>query len=107
MGGLVEREYVCFGNWPLQILTDANPLIAEAIREAVEVDYDGIPTRVFGPEYLCAVALQTGRTKDYLRVSMFLEQTAVDRTALKALLGRHGLLDKFSRFPFNEEGEAE
>ena len=31
MGGVVEREYVRFGAWPLQILTDTTPLIAEAI----------------------------------------------------------------------------
>lgn len=59
LGGVLEREYVRFGNWPLQILTDADPLLAEAIREAISVDYDGVPTRVFRPEHLCAVALQT------------------------------------------------
>ena len=59
LGGVLEREYVRFGTWPLQILTDADPLLAEAIREAISVDYDGVPTRVFRPEHLCAVALQT------------------------------------------------
>ena len=34
LGGVVEHEYVRFGAWPLQILTDANELIAEAIRDA-------------------------------------------------------------------------
>jgi hypothetical protein len=97
LGGVVEREYVRFGSWPLQILTDATPLLGEAIRDAVEVEFDGVPTRVFRAEYLCAVALQTGRAKDYLRVSMFLEQEAVDRVKLAEVVERYGLADRFAR----------
>jgi hypothetical protein len=35
MGGVIDREYVRFGDWPLQILPDSDELIAEAIRQAV------------------------------------------------------------------------
>ena len=59
LGGVVDREHVRFGAWPLQILTDATPLVGEAIREAVAVDFEGIHTRVFTPEHLCAIALDT------------------------------------------------
>jgi hypothetical protein len=98
LGGVEDRKYIRFGAWPLQILTDANPLIAEAIERAVVVDFDDIPTRVFLAEHLCAVALQTGRSKDYLRVSMFLEQKAVDEAALRDVLQRYGLTDRLARF---------
>ncbi len=91
LGGIVEGEYVRFGSWPLQILSDGNSLVAEAIREAVSVAYDGVTTRVFRPEYLCAIALQTGRTKDHLRVATFFEQDAVQLKQLQAVLRRHGL----------------
>lgn len=97
LGGIVEREYVRFGEWPVQILTDANPLISEAIREAVEVDYEGIPTRVFRPEHLCAIALQTGRSKDYARVILFLEQNEVDREDLSSLASNFGLTERLQR----------
>jgi hypothetical protein len=96
-GGVAEREYVRFGNWPLQILTDATPLLAEAIRRAVDVEFDGIPTRVFRAEHLCAVALQTGRAKDYLRVRLFLEQDAVDKGALQELVQHYGLGGRLER----------
>jgi hypothetical protein len=96
-GGVVEREHVRFGKWPVQILTDANALIGEAIRESVEVQFDGIPTRVFRPEHLCAVALQVGRSKDYLRVTMFLEEGSVDTDLLVKVLQRHGLDDRLNR----------
>ncbi len=107
MGGEVEREHVRFGNWPVQILTDASALIAEAIREAEDTDYDGVPTRVFTPEYLCAVALQTGRSKDYSRVILFLEENEVDRDALAALADRFGLSDRLTRALNRPGGTAE
>lgn len=96
-GGTIEDGYVQFGEWPIQILSDATPLIAEAIEEAIDVPFDEIPTRVFTAEHLCAVALEAGRAKDYLRVTMFLEQDAVDRAALRELAKRHGLLDALGR----------
>ena len=96
-GGVIEREYVRFGSWPLQILTDATPLLAEAIREAVDVTFHDVPTRVFRPEHLCAVALQTGRAKDYLRVSLFLEQGAVGMDELNGVVERYGLVERLKR----------
>ena len=98
-GGAVEGAHIRFGDWPVQILTDANSLIAEAIRQAVTVDFEGMPTRVFTPEHLCAVALQTGRGKDYLRIRMFLDQGAVDPEALAQLLERFGLAAKMEKIP--------
>lgn len=97
MGGEVDREHIRFGPWPLQILTDANPLIAEAIREAIEVDFEGTGTRVFRPEHLCAIALQTGRSKDYARVMLFLEQKEVSLEALKEVASCHGLGDRLTK----------
>lgn len=97
LGGTLEREYIRFAEWPIQILPDANELVREAIRKAIETEYDGIPTRVFTAEHLCAVALQTGRTKDYLRVSMFLEQNAVTAESLGEILERHKLSSKLAR----------
>jgi hypothetical protein len=95
-GGVVEREYVRFGEWPLQILTDYTPLVAEAILSARVVTFDGVPTRVFTAEHLCAIALDTGRGKDFLRVANFLEQRAVSEASLNALLGRFQLTQRLA-----------
>jgi len=103
-GGKVEGEYVRFGKWPVQILTDANALIAEAIREAVATDFDGVPTRVFTAEHLCAIALQTGRSKDFARVMLFLEENEVDLGALSALAARFGLSDRLTRVLLSANG---
>jgi hypothetical protein len=97
MGGEVDREYIRFGLWPLQILTDANPLIAEAIREAIDVNFEGTETRVFRPEHLCAIALQTGRSKDIARVMLFLEQKEVGLQALSKVASRYALGDRLTK----------
>ncbi|MBA3442866.1 MAG: hypothetical protein H0T92_23730 [Pyrinomonadaceae bacterium] len=39
--------------------------------------------------------LDTGRTKDYLRINMFLEAGAVNMRSLNAVLKRHGLAKKW------------
>lgn len=97
LGGSIVHEYVQFDAWPIQILPDANDLVREAIRTAVDSEYDGIPTRVFSAEHLCAVALQTGRTKDYMRVAMFHEQGAVNLELLRDILKRYNLTDRLAR----------
>ncbi len=94
LGGKVEREYIRFGEWPLQVLPDVTLLVHLAIREAVTVDFDGIPTRVFRPEHLCCIALETGRAKDILRVRMFLEQQKVDKSVLRDTARQFDLTDK-------------
>lgn len=81
----------------VQILTDANALIAEAIGGAVDTEYDGISTRVFTPEHLCAIALATGRSKDYARVMLFLNENEVDLERLSALAARFGLGERLIR----------
>ncbi|HEX5431420.1 MAG TPA: hypothetical protein VFW83_05610 [Bryobacteraceae bacterium] len=96
-GGEIEGEHIHFGNWPVQILTDANALIAEAIREAVVTDYDGVTTRVFTPEHLCAIALATGRSKDYARVMLFVDEKEVELERLSVLAARFGLSDRLMR----------
>jgi hypothetical protein len=60
---------------------------------------------VLSAEYLVAIALKTGRAKDYARVAMFLDQDAVNLERLNSILLRHGLLPKWERFKskFSEE----
>ena len=97
LGGTIEKEYVRFADWPVQILPDVDELVSEAIREANEVEFDGIPTRVFSAEHLCAVAIQVGRTKDKFRAALFLESGVLDMAKLESIVVRHGLQAKLAR----------
>ncbi len=94
LGGVVEEEYVRFGEWPVQILPAYKPLVEQAIKNAASVKYGDIPTRIFTPEFLCAIALDTGRLKDYYRVSSFIEQRQVDMDKLRQMVRHYGLEDR-------------
>ena len=97
-GGTELDEYIVVGGWPVQFLPPADPLEEEAIREAIAVEAEGVPTWVMRAEHLVAIALKVGRPKDHARVLKFLEQKAVDRKKLEAVLERHSLTARWKEF---------
>jgi len=97
-GGIVQHEHILVGGWPIQFLPPANELEREAVAEAVETSVQGVPTRVMTAEHLVAIALQTGRAKDNIRVLQFIEHEAVSSEKLMRVLVRHGLVDKWKAF---------
>ena len=97
-GCKIDGERIVVGDWPVQFLLPHNPLEEEALAEAVATKVEGGRTHVLKAEHLLAIALQTGRAKDYARIVHFLEQEAVDLENLQQILGRHGLLTKWERF---------
>lgn len=98
-GAIERQEHLVIGSWPVQILPAYKPLVEEALENALAVNYFDVPTRVFGAEYLCAIALDTGRPKDFFRVSAFIEQEAVDIPLLKVLVSKYGLIGKTAQVP--------
>ncbi len=82
----------------MQFLPAADALDREAITEAVRTEVEGVPTRVMKAEHLVAIALRTGRAKDYARIVQFIEQGAVNTNGLKAILDRHGLTQRWQQF---------
>lgn len=94
LGGRVEKEYIVIGDWPIQILPAYSPLVEEAVKQAVSVQYGNIETRIFSAEHLCAIALDTGRMKDFYRVASFIEQGKVDRLVLERLVKKYQLENK-------------
>ena len=105
-GGTVEGEYIVVGGWPVQFLPPTGPLAEEALAEAVEVDIEGTPARVFTAEHLAALALQTGRAKDKARLLQFVEAGALDAARFQAIVARHGLGDAWRRFERQFLGDA-
>lgn len=93
-----EGDAVVVGNWPVQFLPAETPLLREAVEQARQVDYEGIPARVMSAEHLMAVALATGRAKDHARLVAFVESGVADRARLNDILSRHGLKASWKRF---------
>ena len=97
-GGVVEGEYIVLAGWPVQFLPPTSPLVEEALADAVTVDVDGTPARVFTAEHLAAVALQTGRAKDKARLLQFVEAGVLKAERFQAILVLHGLVDRWREF---------
>ncbi|HXX23271.1 MAG TPA: hypothetical protein VEO19_08980 [Terriglobia bacterium] len=97
-GCQVEGERVVVGDWPVQFLPAHSALEQEALAQAVETEVEGVRTRVLRAEHLVAIALKTGRAKDYARIVQFLDQDAIDADRLKRILMRHALVDKWEKF---------
>jgi hypothetical protein len=98
LGCRVDGERIVIGDWPVQFLPPRNLLEEEALAKAVETQVEGVRTRVLGAEYLVAIALETGRAKDFARIVQFLEQEAVDANKLNEILMRHRLISKWEKF---------
>ena len=72
------------------------PLVEEAVEAAVERPFHDLSVPVVGAEYLCAIALQAGRPKDYLRVYSMIDARCVDSATLARLVEKHGLSERWS-----------
>ena len=89
-GWRVEREHLLIGNFPVQFLA-ASGLTEEAVREARPVQYEGVPAKVFRPEYIIAIAASVGRHKDFARIEQMLDQVEIDKALLDDILRRYSL----------------
>jgi hypothetical protein len=97
-GCTMKGEYVMIGDWPVQFLPPVSALVEEALTEAVEVDVEGVPARVFTAEHLAAIALETGRAKDKARLLQFIEEAALDAIRFQAIVERNNLVDAWAKF---------
>jgi hypothetical protein len=86
----VEGDHLLLRDFPVQFLT-AHGLTEEAVREARPIEYKGVPTKVFGPEYIIAIAASIGRSKDLARIEQVMEQADIDKNLLETILKRYKL----------------
>jgi len=103
--GYADRSDVGYmiEGWAVQFLPVASALDEEALEKAIELEIDPgvrppLRARCLRAEYLVAIAIKVGRLKDLARAQAFLQQKAVDLSALQKILLRHGLMDKWLSF---------
>lgn len=97
-GAKVEAEYLVITDWPVQLLPPGTPLYDDAIRNARSVPIGDQSGRFMTPEHLAAIALATGRKKDFARVEEFITRGALDVKELETLIQRFGLTQAWSDF---------
>jgi hypothetical protein len=89
-GWRVEREHLLIKDFPVQFLA-ASGLTEEAVLKAKRIDYEGVPAKVFRPEYIIAIAASVGRHKDLARIEQMMAQAKIDKALLDDILRRHNL----------------
>src|SRR5438552_4490021 len=89
-GWRVEREHLLIKDFPVRFLA-ASGLTEEAVREAKALQFEGVPAKVFRPEYVIAIAANVGRQKDFARIEQLMSQTKIDNAWLDDILRRYNL----------------
>lgn len=97
MGYKSEGESILIEEVPVQFLVPPTELVKEALDNALERDFNGEKTRVFQYEHLLAIMVETGRTKDKMKLESALESAEPDMKKLRDILHRHDLLDRWDR----------
>ena len=89
-GWCVEREHLVIKDFPVQFLA-ASGLTEEAVRKAKRIEFEGVPAKVFRPEYIIAIAASVGRHKDLARIEQLTAHAKIDKTLLDDILLRYNL----------------
>ncbi len=97
-GYSMDGDRVTIGGWPVQFLPPPGSLEDEAMECAIILEDDEGSLRVFSPEHLAAVALKTGRPKDFARLLQFLDYPKLDIQVFESIIFRHQLTEKWLEF---------
>lgn len=97
-GYKMEGQYFIIDGIPVDFIAAYDELTLEAVDYAVDRLYDKIKVKVFRPEYLIAIALQTGRSQDLRKIDLLTTETKLDEKLLKDILKRHSLIEKWRRY---------
>lgn len=100
-GFRAQGQFMVMEGWSVEFVPPATPLVEEALVNAVTRDVGGTSTRVFSAEYLAAICLQVGRSRDLDRIQRFVEAGVLDAIEFEGLLRRHGLLEKWGALEQN------
>lgn len=92
-----KGQWIIIAGTPVEFLP-AEGLSREAVNGAVEVEYEGIKTKVMTPEYLIALLAKAGRDKDIIKIKMLMDEAGVDIERLNKILTSHDLVDKFRQW---------
>lgn len=97
MGYKSEGDAVNIAGVPVQFLPVSEPLLQDALENAIVQDYDGVPLRIFSLEHLILIALKLGRPKDKARMALF-KEADIDYDKLRSLGATYNLKDAVYEF---------
>jgi hypothetical protein len=98
LGYAFKGQRLIVEGWPVEFLPADDPLYNEALLGAIETQIEETKTWVMTQEHLMAIALKTGRPKDFTRLQLFFEAGTFDPDFLNEILKRHNLLSALEAF---------
>ena len=92
------KEHVVIEGVPVQFIPVYDDLVREAVHKAAKKKYEDISTFVVSPEYLIAIMLKTGRSKDRERLIKMFDQTNILNEQLEKILTKYDLIGAYKKF---------
>lgn len=89
-----KGQWIMIEGIPVEFIP-AEGLARESVENAVDIDFEGVKSKVMIPEYLIAMFLKAGRDKDIIKIKMLLEQTSINKEKLNEILIKYNLHQKF------------
>lgn len=89
------KKVFVLGVWPVDFTPATTKLVEEAMQNANLFEVSGTHFKMFSPEYLVAVALETNRSKDRYKAEMLLSNAKVDLPLLEEILKKYNLFEKY------------
>lgn len=97
-GYQAKEEHILIGKIPIQLLPTPSDLETEAVKEAIEHDYEGDKIKVVSLEHLMAIMLKVNRSKNKERILKILdEKIEFDSNKLDRILAKYDLKHKWSK----------
>jgi len=93
-----EEEGLLIHGFPVQFLSAAPGLEAEAVEQAMIVEWGSHRLRVMRPEHLAVIALTVGRPKDRARLVYLVELPDFNAESFRQILNRYQLLDRWQQW---------
>jgi hypothetical protein len=92
------KEHVLIEGIPVQFIPVYSDLVKDAVLNAASKTYEDISTFVLTPEYLIAIMLETGRSKDRERIIKILDEVDIVHKKLEKILNKYKLIETYTEF---------
>ena len=96
-GARWQDEHLVIGGWPVHLLPSTGQLLDDALAGVQRHVVDGQQVNVLSLEHLGAIALETNRPKDRMRLQAMWESPVLDRTVFLSLVKRFGLKARWEK----------
>lgn len=93
-----DEEGLLIHGFPVQFLSAAPGLEAEAVEQAMIVEWEDHRLRVMRPEHLAVIALTVGRPKDRARLVYLVELPDFNIESFRQILTRYQLLERWQQW---------